>query len=107
MNTRPTVEEAVSVGVQAARNAAAKDATQDTLDEILEVTEDFAAYIANRCRGITVATRERRRLRTELERVVVEYINATTMPRDLKPEIRPEARVEAIKAQHVETPVDG
>lgn len=103
------LEDQISIGVLAARAATQREkqeaeqaALQDKLSEILEITEDFANYVALRSRGISVATRERRKLRMDIEAVVVNYIAGTSVPRDLKESLRPPARVQAITAERPE-----
>lgn len=76
------------------------DTAEDRLsvsDEILAVTEDFVAYVADRGFGITVATPARRRLRDQIERIVLEFLRTAEPPGAL--DKRAEARVEEIVKQ--------
>lgn len=73
--------------------------TQEIMDELLELAEDFANHVALRARGITVATRERRKLRLDLERVILEYVTSTRVSRPLNEDIRAPARAATIATQ--------
>ena len=75
----------------------ADEAQMSVQDEILAVTEDFAHYIASRTMGITVATPARRKLREDIERVVLSFAKAEVGPTAL--EHRVDARLDEIQRQ--------
>jgi hypothetical protein len=57
-----------------------KDKANQSLREMLALIEDTANYLAKTTRGVTTATPERRKLREEMERSLLEFITATTNP---------------------------
>lgn len=105
--TRPTMpthldlQKEISLGVQAARAADARAGELSVKDEILAVAEDFAEFVARRGRGITVATPARRKLREDIERVVLAFVQNAEMPAVL--DDRAEARIAEIVSQAIAT----
>jgi hypothetical protein len=93
MAERPSITEAT-------RRVDEAEARLSVQDEILAVTEDFAHYVAERGRGITVATPARRLLRESIERIVLAFVQGAEEPSAL--DKRAEARVEEIVRQAVE-----
>lgn len=95
--TRPIIPSVT----EATRRVDAADDIVSTNEEILAVAEDFAHYVAARSRDITVATPARRRLREEIERVVLAFVRTAEPPAAL--DKRAEARVLEIIRQALET----
>ena len=77
-----------------------KDKAQQTLREMLALTEDTANYIAKATRGITTATPERRKLREEMERSLAEFLQATSNPEAARAyTVQPETTVSLMLSQ--------
>ncbi len=93
MTDRPVIPSVAD----ATRRVEIAEAEVSVNEEILAVAEDFAHYVASRSRGITVATPARRRLREDIERVVLAFVRSAEPPSAL--DKRAEARVEEIVRQ--------
>ena len=57
-----------------------QESAADAIGDVFSVIEETTNYMAMRLRGMSTATRERRKLREEIEQAVKRFIEATNDP---------------------------